>query len=252
MVRTHRGTITSVPDRTGEPEPHASGPDYPSRTEDHVRAGLADMSWIVFGAGGHARSVADVITRLGGIVIAVVGRPSTAWAVPVIDTDDEGLDLAARDRHAVALGVGSNSIRAEVLARCKARGVSMPAIVAATATVAIDSTLGLATVVLEHAHVGPASRVGDGVIVNTAAVVEHDCSVADLVHLGPRSAALGGVRIGEAAAIGSGATLLPGVAVGAGAVVGSGSIVRRDVPPRSTVVGVPARVIRRKVTTEDV
>lgn len=235
-------------DATSESEAEGVGPVTRGRADEHARTKLGGASWVILGAGGHARSIADVVTRLGDIVIAVVGQPELAWTVPVIETDDEALDLAVRDGHPVALGIGSNSARATVLARCRARGVSMPAIVAATATVAADSALGLGTVVLEHAHVGPSSRVGDGVIVNTAAIVEHDCAVSNLVHLGPGSTALGGVRIGESAMIGSAACLLPGIIVGAYATVGSGAVAHIDVPERMTVVGVPARVIHSNPT----
>jgi UDP-2-acetamido-3-amino-2,3-dideoxy-glucuronate N-acetyltransferase len=45
------------------------------------------------------------------------------------------------------------------------------------------------------------------------------------------------------AAIGSNATILPGVIIGEWALVGAGSVVTKDVPPRSIVVGNPAKVI---------
>jgi UDP-2-acetamido-3-amino-2,3-dideoxy-glucuronate N-acetyltransferase len=47
------------------------------------------------------------------------------------------------------------------------------------------------------------------------------------------------------AAIGSGATLLCGITIGEGAVIGAGSVVTKDVPAGATVVGNPARVLRR-------
>jgi acetyltransferase-like isoleucine patch superfamily enzyme len=39
--------------------------------------------------------------------------------------------------------------------------------------------------------------------------------------------------------------LLPGVEVGEDAFVGAGAVVTRDVPPRTLVVGIPARPVRQ-------
>jgi acetyltransferase-like isoleucine patch superfamily enzyme len=50
----------------------------------------------------------------------------------------------------------------------------------------------------------------------------------------------GEVRIGERAMIGAGAVVLPGVEVGENAQVAANSLVTEDVPPDTTVAGVPA------------
>lgn len=52
------------------------------------------------------------------------------------------------------------------------------------------------------------------------------------------------VRIGTNCWIGAGALILPGVRVGDDAIIGAGAVVTRDVQPRATVAGNPARVIR--------
>jgi UDP-2-acetamido-3-amino-2,3-dideoxy-glucuronate N-acetyltransferase len=51
--------------------------------------------------------------------------------------------------------------------------------------------------------------------------------------------------IRKGASIGSSATLLCGITIGENAIVGAGSVVTRDVPPNCTVVGVPAKVIKK-------
>jgi serine acetyltransferase len=53
------------------------------------------------------------------------------------------------------------------------------------------------------------------------------------------------VRIGAGSWLGTGAVVLPGVTVGEHSVIGAGAVVSRDVPPRSVVVGNPARVVRQ-------
>lgn len=46
------------------------------------------------------------------------------------------------------------------------------------------------------------------------------------------------------ASIGSNATILGGIEIGEDSMVGAGAVVVKDVPPRSIVVGNPARIIR--------
>jgi acetyltransferase-like isoleucine patch superfamily enzyme len=55
---------------------------------------------------------------------------------------------------------------------------------------------------------------------------------------------LRGPTIRRGARVGGGATLCPGVEIGEEAFVGAGAVVTRDVPPRTVVVGSPARVLR--------
>lgn len=54
------------------------------------------------------------------------------------------------------------------------------------------------------------------------------------------------IRIEDDCWIGANATILAGVTIGRGSIVGAGAVVTRDVPPRSVVGGVPARLIRRR------
>jgi acetyltransferase-like isoleucine patch superfamily enzyme len=53
-----------------------------------------------------------------------------------------------------------------------------------------------------------------------------------------------GITVEDDVWIGSGAIVTDGVHIGRGAVVAAGAVVTRDVPPRSVVAGIPARVVK--------
>ena len=56
--------------------------------------------------------------------------------------------------------------------------------------------------------------------------------------------------IGHDVWIGHSATIMEGVTVGTGAVVGTGAMVTKDVPPYAVVVGVPARVVKYRYSSD--
>jgi acetyltransferase-like isoleucine patch superfamily enzyme len=61
---------------------------------------------------------------------------------------------------------------------------------------------------------------------------------------------VGDVVVGDRAMIGAGAVILPGVEIGADAQVAANSLVTRDVPPETTVAGVPAEPVAREAEEE--
>lgn len=99
----------------------------------------------------------------------------------------------------------------------------------------------------------PAARIGKGimfdhatsVVIGETAVVGDDFSMLHEVTLGG-SGKEGGDRhpkVGRGVMIGAGAKVLGNITVGEGAKIGAGSVVLKDVPPHTTVAGVPAKVV---------
>ena len=100
--------------------------------------------------------------------------------------------------------------------------------------------------VMQGSVVQSCAHIGKHCIVNTGASVDHDCEVADFVHIAPHATVLGGVKIGEGSWIGAGAVVKQYVTIGRNCMIGAGAVVLENVPDGATVVGVPAKEIKKQ------
>jgi UDP-N-acetylbacillosamine N-acetyltransferase len=206
---------------------------------------------VLYGAGGHARVVAD-IARLGGQYV-VTGflddinrdRLGTPLEQPPILGGFGHLEaLRAQGVRHIFIAIGDCGQRLRLAEMVSRAGFESPTLVHPRAVVASDVRIGGGTVVVAGGIVNPGARLGAHVIVNTAASVDHDCVVADGVHIACGARLAGGVQVGRGAWIGLGALIREHVRVGAGSVVGAGAVVLDDVPEGVVAYGCPAKVIR--------
>ena len=113
--------------------------------------------------------------------------------------------------------------------------------------------------VLPGADIRPGATIGRGFFIDhaTGVVIGETAEIGDNVSI-YQGVTLGGVSsekkkrhptIGNNVVVGAGATILGPITIGDNVRVGAGSVVVKSVPPNSTVVGVPAKIVHREGTT---
>lgn len=213
--------------------------------------GMREMRVLIVGAGGHGQVVADILLRMRDEETAVVpmgfldDRRELAGraflGVPIVGRVE---DRGRIGHDAIIVAIGNNEIRKELFQMFRREGESFALARHPRSIVAPDVEIGPAGMVCAGVVVNTGTTVGEAVILNTGCTVDHHNRIGGYVHIAPGSHLGGEVEVGEGALIGIGATVMPGKRIGSWSIVGAGALVQHDVPERSVVVGVPARVVK--------
>jgi sugar O-acyltransferase (sialic acid O-acetyltransferase NeuD family) len=211
------------------------------------------QSVAIIGAGGFAREVLDVfdaINRespqydvLGYIVDPQYGSAGTILnGLPILG----GYDWLSGRVHDVFVicGVGLSQYRLRLSRRAEALGCHFVSIIHPTAVLTRWVELGQGVVITAGCILTNRIKIGNHVHVNLGCTIGHDAILEDFVTLAPGVHVSGNVTLKNGTYVGTGASIVERLSLGPWSTVGAGGVVIRDVSPNTTVVGVPARVIK--------
>jgi len=211
---------------------------------------------IVYGAGGHAKAVIDVIEKAGqyrimGIIDGYKQAGLHVYGYPILGNDD--WLLAHRDEvYGGIVAIGDNWLRATITAAIQEAIPDFKFISAVhpSCSLARGSQIGAGSVLMAGSIVNSDTVIGEHSILNTHASVDHDCVIGSFASLAPKAATGGNVRIGGYSAIAIGATISHGRLIGEHVVIGACSTVLADIPSYTVAYGTPAKVIRSRYAGE--
>ncbi len=197
---------------------------------------------LLIGAGGHARSVIDIIEQAGRYqIVGLIDQPSlkgkTCLGYPIIGSDMDLPDLLINCRNAfIAIGqIGGPGPRLRLHEELCRLHAAQPIIISPRSIVSRHASVGDGSLVGHAAIINAGARIGKNAIINTRALIEHDVHIGDHCHIATAAVVNGGTLIEDGCFIGSGAVLREGIHIGAGSFIGAGALVTRDCPPNSIV-----------------
>lgn len=200
---------------------------------------------ILIGGGGHCRSVIDSIDKSLfddiGIVDNSIPIGEVVNGVPVIGRDNDLCKLHKQGFQYVFVSVGSignTKLREKLVDYSKKIGFQFINVIDSTAILSKHVKLGQGIFIGKGVIINCNSIIGSYSIINTGAIVEHECNIGQYVHIAPGSVLAGGVKIGNHTHIGMNSSLLQNINIGENCMVGARSVVLSDLSSNQKIWGV--------------
>lgn len=198
---------------------------------------------IIYGCGGHARSVVNVIRQftLDIEIILVDEYAAEHERILACDVKKEYI-LNPDDRYILA--IGDNKHRRELYESLLRRHLGKcVSVVSNRANIGMDVVIGQGVFVAANAYVGPQAQIGDNTIINSGSIIEHEVSVGNHTHIAPNSTVCGRTKIRDNVFCGAGSTIIDGITICDDVMIGAGAVVKEDILLPGIYAGVPARKV---------
>lgn len=199
---------------------------------------------MVFGCGGHARSVVNVLhENRQDLEIVLVDANANNNEVILGCQVERFYELDGNDGYIIA--IGDNNIRKGLYESLVNKNVgNCIVVVSLHSHVGADAQIGKGTFVASNVFVGPEAKIGFNSILNTWSVLEHEVQIGNHTHIAPGAIVCGRAKIGNNVFCGAGSVIVDKMHVCDNVVIGAGAFVVKDIQIPGTYVGAPAKKIK--------
>jgi sugar O-acyltransferase (sialic acid O-acetyltransferase NeuD family) len=179
---------------------------------------------IIWGSSGHAKVLEELFNFSEYRIVALVDNNKEAKSViantPLLN-GIEGFTNWLKQRNnstqlygIVAIGGALGLDRLKIQKLLVNKNVKIINAIHPFSYLAKNTCIGEGTQILAGAVIASSANIGNGVIINTASSIDHECILHDGVHIGPGATLAGCVEVGSCTFIGAGAVVLPRIKIG--------------------------------------
>lgn len=200
---------------------------------------------IIIGAGGHARVIADIITKSNDNVIGFLDDNLSLQEKKIyLDKKVIGTtkDINKYKNNYFVIGIGNNNIRENI---SNDHDLKWYTAIHPSAIIANEVSIEVGSVIMAGSIINTGTKIGKHCIINTRSSLDHDNIIENYVHISPGATLAGTVHIKEKTWICAGATIINNITIAKNNIIGAGSVVIKDINKEDSIyVGVPARKIK--------
>ena len=210
---------------------------------------MENKKLLLIGGGGHCKSIISSLDMNQfsevGIVDPNLENKSEIMNIKVLGNDEDLFDLKKEGFHYafISLGsIGDTTLRKRLYHKTVEAGLKLVNIIDKSASVDKTASLGKGIFIGKHAIINAETILEDCCIVNTGAIIEHECHIGRFTHVAPGAVICGNCYIDDDIHIGANSCIKQGITIEKGVVIGMGSVVLKNVIKEMKIFGNPAKI----------
>ena len=207
---------------------------------------MSDKKVILIGYSGHAYVVAETALENGLEIIGYSDKEKLCldpYSLSYLGFEKDDDFIGWQKDVSFVLGIGDNTLRQNIANLIEIKGKTVETIIHKTANISKSVVVGNGSFINKNVIVNALAVIGKNVILNTGCIIEHECYLADAVHIAPGAVLAGNVSVGERTFVGANAVIKQGVVIGKDVVIGAGTVIINNIPDEKKVVGNPGRIM---------
>ncbi len=201
---------------------------------------------VIVGKGGFAREAKWIIDR--------INHNAKEWNfLGYIDKTADEAGIIGDDRYilnikkklAVVLAIGNPRVRNNIYLKYKEnKFLEFPNLIDPSAKMSERVYLGEGNIICADNIMTVDISLGSFNIINLGCTVGHDVRIGNFNTVNPGTNISGNAVLKDFIEIGTGVKIIQGITIEEGVIAGAGTVIISDIPAETTVVGVPAKIVK--------